>query len=65
MAKEPKMQHCFNCGEEIGIYVRYIGDEPECCGKAECLRELRHQMAAEMADRRDRADEDGYERYAR
>lgn len=64
MAIEPTMQHCFNCGEEIGIYVRYPGDEPECCGKKECMRELRYQMQDEEADRRCRAEEDRYERYA-
>lgn len=58
-----KEQFCFNCGESLGFYKRYHGDEPECCGKRECTRELRDQMAAEEADRRDRAESDHYGRY--
>lgn len=61
--KRMRMQHCHNCGEELGVYERYNGDEPECCGAAECQRELRYQLQAEEADRRDRAEEDHYGRY--
>ena len=64
MSRKPQMQYCFNCGEAIGVYIRYHGDEPECCGKPECMRELRYQMEAEIAFRRDRAEQDGYDRYA-
>ena len=59
-----KMQHCFNCGEELGEYDRWPGDEPECCGKRECMRELRWQMEAEIAGRADLAAADEYSRYA-
>lgn len=60
---EPKMQHCFNCGAELGVYKRYLGDEPECCGSIECNRELRRSIADEREDRRYSAEEDDYRRY--
>jgi len=41
MSKE-KMQYCWYCGEELGIYRSYPGDI-ETCGKPECEREARHE----------------------
>lgn len=32
-----KMQHCFNCGAEIGVYRSYPSDV-ESCGARECER---------------------------
>lgn len=58
-----RMQFCFNCGDELGVYKRYAGDEPECCGKRECMRELRDTRAAEREDRRRRAEDDDYRYY--
>lgn len=30
------MHHCFNCGEELGVYVE--SDPMDHCGKHECQR---------------------------
>ena len=56
-----RMQHCFWCGDELGEYDNY--GETEACGKKECQRELRYELQAEDAERRDRAKQDGFERY--
>jgi hypothetical protein len=32
-----KMQHCFNCGKELGVYQAYYGDI-QACGAHECYR---------------------------
>lgn len=58
MAKE-KMQHCFNCGEELGVYCKNYCDI-DTCGKPECNREARH-AEQEIAERE--AEADGYSRY--
>ena len=58
----PKMQHCFNCGEELGIYAAYYGDL-QTCTKKECNDEARDQYRYEQMDRKERAREDNYERY--
>ena len=59
-----KMQHCFNCGEVLGVYARHYEDEPECCGAKECQRELRYTMAAERQERQQRAEDDDYRYYS-
>lgn len=48
MAKE-RMQYCFNCGAELGIYRPEPGDI-ECCGKRECMREMRDAYAQEREE---------------
>lgn len=58
----PKMQHCFNCGEELGVYVGTWG-EPEVCGKSECQREARYQDQAAREQRQFDAAEDDFSRY--
>lgn len=60
MAK--RMQHCFNCGEELGIYDSYLGDI-EHCGKMECQREANYAHQCRDADARESAREDNYDRY--
>lgn len=55
-------QHCFNCGEPLGCYAS-DPHELEVCGKAECQREARYAYQCEMAERRERAEQDDYERY--
>lgn len=57
-----KMQHCFYCGEEIGVFEAWPGDY-EYCDKLECAREARYQQRADDADARERAEEDHYDRY--
>lgn len=47
-----KMQHCFNCGAELGVYDRMPGDR-DTCGAKECEREARDADVAE----RDQAHE--------
>jgi hypothetical protein len=43
-----KMRHCFNCGDELGVYADY--DSLDTCGKQECER------AARKAAREDREE---------
>ena len=51
-----RMQHCFNCGAEIGVYTDH---EPlDTCGKRECEREARNQTEMERADAHERLDDD-------
>jgi len=57
-----KMQHCFNCGAECGVFDNYYRDLVTC-GQRECEREARYQYQCDEADARDRAEQDGYERY--
>lgn len=61
MAKE-KMQHCFNCGEELGVYASWPGDV-EICGARDCQREARYQAQSEADERYSRASEDDFMRY--
>lgn len=55
MTKTAKMRHCFNCGEELGVYADY--DRLDTCGKRECNRaaqdcvEEERQAAHEAVDR--------------
>ena len=58
----PKMQHCFNCGEECGVFDNHWRDLVTC-GKRECEREARYQYQCEEADARERAESDNYDRY--
>jgi hypothetical protein len=55
-----KMQHCFWCGEELGVYD---SRETETCGKSECNREARRMDEADRYERHYRAEEDDYDRY--
>ena len=61
MARE-RIQHCFNCGADLGVYASWPGDI-ETCGKAECEREARYQRQAQEADVQERAAMDDYDRY--
>lgn len=60
MAK--RMQHCFWCGEELGVYDAYPGDL-DSCGKIECERETRYAQQVKDADAQNRAREDDCDRY--
>jgi hypothetical protein len=57
-----KMQHCFFCGQELGVYDSYPGDI-EDCGEPQCAREARYERQAQEAEIRERAAEDDYDRY--
>lgn len=57
---KPKMQYCFNCGEELGVYVAYYGDLQNC-GKSECMRAERDAYQAEREEAHQRLDDEmGY-----
>lgn len=58
----PKMQHCWYCGAELGVYVKYYGDR-DTCGKRECEREVQRSYQAERDERRHNAEDDDYMRY--
>jgi hypothetical protein len=55
MAKK-QMRHCFNCGEELGVYANH--DPLDTCGREECNRKARNQaeMDREAARKIDRDD---------
>jgi DNA-directed RNA polymerase subunit N (RpoN/RPB10) len=57
-----RMQHCFNCGKELGVFETWPGDL-DTCGSIVCDREARHARQAEESEARERAEQDGYERY--
>lgn len=57
-----RMQHCFNCGEELGIYEAYYGDL-QTCESRECNDAARDQERFEQQERQERAIEDNFERY--
>ena len=59
---QPKMQHCFNCGEELGVFVAYYGDVLTC-GSPECDHEAREIYRARQEEAEEQAREDGYSRY--
>ena len=59
MAK--RMQYCFWCGEELGIYDNY--DNLDTCGKRECEKEARRAYQDEIQDRGYRAQQDEFNRY--
>jgi len=52
----PKMQHCFNCGAELGVYADH--DPMDDCGKRECVRAAQDCYAQERADAHEQLDRD-------
>lgn len=57
--REAKMRHCWNCGEEMGVYADY--DRMDVCGKQECNRALRDAYAQEREEAHEQLDRDmGY-----
>ena len=57
-----QMQHCFFCGEELGVFDGWTDDILHC-SKQECSREAQYELQAREADARDRAADDNYDRY--
>lgn len=57
-----KMQHCYWCGAELGIYDKYPGDK-DTCGARECQREASYDDRAERDQAADDAAQDDYARY--
>lgn len=63
MPRTPTMQHCFNCGAELGEYVHYHGDI-ECCGERECQREMHAAYREQREEAHEQLDRDmGWERF--
>lgn len=58
-----KMQYCFNCGAECGVFEHFYHRDLVTCGKGECEREAREQARYDDDMARERAAEDGYDRY--
>ena len=57
-----KMQHCFWCGEELGVYDSY-GQNYDTCGKRECEREAARLQAQERDEAHEQLDRDmGWDR---
>jgi hypothetical protein len=56
-----RMQHCFNCGEQLGIFDSWPGDL-DICGKIECQREQTYAYRCRDAEAQEAAREDGYDR---
>lgn len=54
-------KHCDWCGEPLGYEDAYR--EPDSCGKAECVRQVRDMIRQERDDARFAAEQDDYERY--
>jgi hypothetical protein len=57
-----RMQFCFYCGEELGVYNSWPGDI-ESCGAKDCERELKYQLQAEREERMYEAERDDFNRY--
>lgn len=57
-----RMQRCFNCGEELGMYEHEPGDI-EACGARDCQREMRAAHREQDEAAQERARDDNYERY--
>ena len=57
-----KMQHCFNCGAELGVYVAYYGDL-QTCGSVECGKAERKAYRAEDENAQYEAERDNFDRY--
>lgn len=56
MPATPKMQRCFNCGEELGFST--WSDRYDTCGKRECDSAARDAMEGEREEAHDRLDRD-------
>ena len=60
--KPKRMLHCDNCGDLVGEGTRYR-NEPVSCGEPECESAARDMERAADDEARERAREDGYDRY--
>lgn len=50
------MRHCFNCGDEIGVYAGY--HPLDTCGKLACEREAREEERQRREEEHERLDRD-------
>ncbi len=59
-----KEQRCDYCGEPLGFFAHSRRlDGPLVCGSRECGRDAREDERAAYDERRQAAEDDGYERY--
>ena len=63
MISKLRMRHCFNCGAALGVLAEHEYDPLDTCGRTDCEREARYARQAEEAERRARAEDDGFDRY--
>lgn len=54
---EAKMQHCWFCGKELGVYKKPYSDR-DTCGARECEREARYEELAEREQAHEQLDRD-------
>jgi hypothetical protein len=57
-----RMQHCFNCGAQVGVFQAWPGDVIDC-GKRECASEAQATCRERDEDAMERAREDDFDRY--
>lgn len=61
---DPPMQHCDNCGAELGRFHHSRRfDGPTSCGEPACERAANEQEREAQDERRQAAEDDGYGRY--
>lgn len=53
---DARMRHCFNCGDEIGVYAGY--HPLDTCGKLACEREAREEERQRREEEHERLDRD-------
>lgn len=58
-----QMRRCWFCGAELGVYADRDYEDFDTCGSIRCEREACHVRQDEEAERRARAEDDGYDRY--
>lgn len=58
-----QMQHCFNCGAELGVYKQLPGDF-DTCGRADCAREQRAIFRQQREEAHEALAENATLRYA-
>jgi hypothetical protein len=56
VAKQPKRQYCWWCGEELGVFIAW--GPRITCGKIECEREARYDEQAERQEAHEQLDRD-------
>lgn len=57
MKLQPKMQHCWFCGKELGIYIQLSSDR-DTCGSQECNREAINDERAEREEAHEQLNRD-------
>jgi hypothetical protein len=58
-----KRRFCWNCGADMGEIEDWAYERTDTCGAPACEREAQYACEAEETERRERAEQDDYERY--